>query len=224
MNSRNRSCEIHDEKGGSNEMEKKLHIKRCRMTYDSWNQTLIKRTSHLWEDRDYKYNLMEIEKVVETQYWEVFGEQVMVADDGYQWFVLAPKEEYFVISMMLDRKQSVILWYLDMIDGQGVDDEGIYYYDDIFLDLVVSRKGEFYIDDRDELDLAYESGVLSQQQYDLALRTMDQLIGTMKEDKNWLHELCFEALKRTIVEIEKGMTHVVSYEKKCCILNDASDL
>ena len=50
----------------------------------------------------------------------------------------------------MDRNDVPLLWYIDLIDGIGVDADGIPFYNDMFLDLLVSDSGQVVEDDRDE--------------------------------------------------------------------------
>lgn len=52
--------------------------------------------------------------------------------------------------MYMDRNDVPLLWYIDLIDGIGVDADGIPLYNDMFLDLLVSDSGQVVEDDRDE--------------------------------------------------------------------------
>ena len=52
--------------------------------------------------------------------------------------------------MYMDRNDVPLLWYIDLIDGIGVDADGIPFYNDMFLDLLVSDSGQVVEDDRDE--------------------------------------------------------------------------
>ena len=69
----------------------------------------------------------------------------------------------------------MVLWYIDMIDDHGVDTEGVPWFDDLYLDLVVYADGTVVIDDRDELEEALASGDVSKKQYMQALETCERL-------------------------------------------------
>ena len=50
------------------------------------------------------------------------------------------------------------------------------FFMDKYLDVILFPEGSFKIDDRDELDRAYESGELSREQYESALAEGDEII------------------------------------------------
>lgn len=52
----------------------------------------------------------------------------------------------------MDEENEILLWYIDMIAGQGIDIDDIPYFDDLYLDLIVYPDGSIIEDDRDELE------------------------------------------------------------------------
>ena len=75
----------------------------------------------------------------------------------------------------MDQQDNMVLWYIDMIDDHGVDAEGVPWFDDLYLDLVVYSDGTVVIDDWDELEDALASGDVSREQYLQALETCERL-------------------------------------------------
>ena len=76
---------------------------------------------------------------------------------------------------MIDKNGEVLLWYIDMIDEQGIDNDGVPFFYDLYLDLVVYPNGEIVVDDMDELEDALANGIISQKQFDLAIETSEKL-------------------------------------------------
>lgn len=191
-------------------MKDELVIKHVRLTFDEWNRSIRKKTIYLSEDEEQCYALINIDQVKEPQVWEVFNSRSVVANDGYKWLVTAPKNENYVITMYMDENDKPILWYIDMIDGQGVDEDGVNYYNDIFLDLLVSEKRQVVEDDRDELEKALVYGIINQKQYQQANVTAEKLKQKIEEYPNWILEYCQEVLEKIQKEI---------MEEKCKIYN-----
>lgn len=69
-----------------------------------------------------------------------------------------------------------------MIAAQGIDTDGIPYFDDLYLDLIVFPNGEIKVDDMDELEEALRQGDITQEQFDLAVRTADGLKNSLLGD------------------------------------------
>lgn len=62
-----------------------------------------------------------------------------------------------------------------MIAEQGMDVDGIPYFDDLYLDLVVYPDGTIKVDDMDELEEALLMKDITQEQYNLAISTSNRL-------------------------------------------------
>lgn len=160
------------------------------MTYDEWDKSINQKTVYLCEDDDSRLSLIKIKNVKKIQKWNAFGKELVVADDGYNWLVISPKDEHYVITLFMDSKMHPIICYVDMIDGIGTDDDGIYYYNDIFLELLISMEMDIEELDRDELDQAARENLISMDQKKLAIDTADYLKQKINGDNNWLIEFC----------------------------------
>lgn len=187
-------------------MDDELIIKHVRMTFDEWNRSILKKRVYLSEDLENRYSLIYIDRVKEKQVWKFLKGKPVVADEGFKWLVVAPKYENYVITMYMDQNMKTILWYIDMIDGQGIDEDGVYFYNDMFLDLIVLNSGEIIEDDRDEFERALIMGVISQEQYELVNKTALELKEKIWGDSNWILRYC----QSIMTKIEKDIL-----EDKC---------
>lgn len=185
-------------------MENELIIKHVRLTFDEWNKTIQKKQAFLYEDMSMRYSLIELLQVEKKQIWNVFGGRVIVADSGYKWLVISPKHENYVITMYLNEKMQPVLWYIDIIDGIGTDSDGVFYYNDMFLDIIVSEQYQLLEDDRDELELALERGIISNEQYKLVNKTAAELIKRFESEPQWILNLCQDVLEELLKKIEEG--------------------
>lgn len=103
----------------------------------------------------------------------------------------------------MDRNDVPLLWYIDLIDGIGVDADGIPFYNDMFLDLIVSDDGQVVEDDRDEFEKAYVDGIINNKQYQKVISVSEQLKQRILENQRWISEYC-----RNIVEIYRDSVTV----------------
>lgn len=127
-----------------------------------------------------------------SQIWRFNGEDVVICQDGYKWVAMLPEDEYFCITAMLDEKDTICLWYVDMIASQGLDEAGKPFYDDLYLDLVVYPDGTIIEDDRDELEEALHTGDITKEQFDLAIETADKLRNGVLSDIKALTEITYK--------------------------------
>ena len=160
-------------------------MKRKRLTYDSW--TCITRRDFACRRVSVpgftgRAGLLLIHAVTKPQYWHVAGKSLVIADAGMAWLSLLPEEGHYCIVAMLDRRGRLVLWYIDMIDGQGTDADGVPWFDDLYLDLVVKPDGFIHEDDRDELDEALCAGDITLAQHRMAIDTADMLRAGLLRD------------------------------------------
>ena len=158
---------------------------KCRVVYDEWKSMIKKHREGSFENSsDFKgyVGLLSIEEVSQKQEWKYKDETITVCDNGYKWLTIMPKDDYYCITVMMDSDYNIKVSYIDMIDSQGIDDDGVPFFYDCYLDLVVYPDGYVKVDDRDELDEALQNGDISKEQYDRALQTADKLRQTLFDD------------------------------------------
>lgn len=109
--------------------------------------------------------------------WKTYGSHTFcIADKGYSWLQYYPKDEHYVVTAMFDDKHQIVEWYIDTCRGQGVTDQGVPWFDDLYLDVVVLSNGEIFLVDEDELEEALEKGHISVEDAALAERTAADLL------------------------------------------------
>lgn len=153
-------------------------MKRSRLSYDEWKCILLKKQKIKFIDNEtFKGYVSQIDilDVSVPQVWEFNNENIIVCQKGYKWVSILQSNEYYCITAMMNEESKILLWYIDMIAKQGVDDDDIPYFDDLYLDLVVYPDGSVLEDDRDELEEALRQGDITLEQFRLANDTCSKL-------------------------------------------------
>ncbi len=133
-----------------------------------------------------------------------------VCGEGMLWLQLIPDGKYRAITAKFlpesrtvqDVKyfKSISIWYVDVIDGWGYDDDGVAYFTDQYLDVVFDVEGDVITEDRDELDEAYRSGELSEEQYQRAIKEGNDIVSELCSDiektQLWGENILRLAMKR----------------------------
>ena len=119
--------------------------------------------------------ILSINEVPEPQIWKYNGEDLFVCDNNYQWLTIMTKNDYYCLTVMMNENREMQVCYIDMIDEQGYDEEGVPYFYDLYLDFVVYPNGIVIEDDMDELQEALQKSDITQQQYEQALLTSEKL-------------------------------------------------
>lgn len=175
-------------------------MKRCRLSYDEWKCIVSKNITgkRIQEDFFQGYiGLIEINEVSEAQIWKFNGEDMVVCDKGIKWMSILPQNDFYCITAMMNEKEEILVWYIDMIESQGTDSDGIPYFNDLYLDLVVYPDGTIMVDDMDELEEALLQKDITQEQYDLAVNTCDKLKNGILRDITLFKEFtrrCYEVI------------------------------
>ena len=142
-------------------------MKRKSLAYDAWT-CILSRTLHVRQVTEPfrgHVSLLRIHEVTEPQVWRWQGKPLTVCDKGMAWLSILPEQGGLCITAQLNADQSVALWYIDMIAGQGIDVQGVPWFDDLYLDLIVHPDGAMFVDDRDELDEALREGDITEAQH-----------------------------------------------------------
>ena len=120
---------------------------------------------------------------------------------------MIPKGKKRLITAMLkpaegEKDYSVTVWYVDVIEKYAYDSDGVAVYWDKYLDVIATPQGDIRIDDRDELDEAYQQNDLTKVQYEEALEECDAIISEMFTDFGKTEEKCLAILHEAMKMIE----------------------
>lgn len=179
-------------------------MKRSRLSYDEWKCIISKDifgkrvNSELLNGY---IGLIDIKEVSEAQIWKFNGEDIVVCDKGRKWLSILPQDDWYCITAMMDEEGNILLWYIDMIANQGIDADGVPYFDDLYLDLVVYPDGTIVVDDMDELEDALSKRDITQEQYNLAIETNSRLRRGMLNNISSFTEYtrkCYEIVKQNM--------------------------
>jgi uncharacterized protein len=127
--------------------------------------------------------LFRIHELREPLWKEYGGKRMCLADRGYLWMQHYPKGEHFVVTTMFDPSGNVVQWYIDVCKTQGVTDQQVPWFDDLFLDIVVLPTGEVMLLDEDELEEALDEGQITERDAELAERTARRLLDSIRQKR-----------------------------------------
>src|SRR5690606_26499018 len=112
-----------------------------------------------------------IHELKEPLYKEYNGKKICLADQGYIWMQHYPKGEHFVVTTMFDDQGKVVQWYIDICKTQGLTEQRVPWFDDLYLDVVVLPSGEIFLMDEDELQDAFIAGDVTSRDVIMAKKT-----------------------------------------------------
>lgn len=150
-----------------------------------------------------KLSIIHIDKVREPLVIEVAGKDLCLANEGFIWMQYFPESSCYAVTSMFNEKQELIQIYVDICLGNKIDSYGMPYYDDLYLDVVLTYSGEIILLDEDELEDALKQGEITKEQFKLAYGEAEKIIQYIKNNKQ-------EVMKNSIQELE----YMLNLEKK----------
>lgn len=133
-----------------------------------------------------EFKMIRVREPLSVSSW---GTSVCIADAGFTWLHYLRDGANHVVTLMLDSSGAIVQWYIDIVLEHGLDERGVPYFDDLYLDVVVGSDGRVEVQDADELEDALKAGVISQAQFDLAWLETNRLVGLLERGELNLRDL-----------------------------------
>ena len=137
-------------------------------------------------------SLLCIDAVREPFWVEWQGRSFCICDGGYTWLQHFPVNTHYAVTTMFDPQGQVIQWSIDICHRHWVDDKGVPWWEDLYLDLLVFPAGDCHIVDGDELDEALQTGVIDVRLHRLAWDEAHRLQSVIQADAFPLLSLSYD--------------------------------
>lgn len=164
-------------------------MKRKLLTKPDWPR-IAKRHSKLIyvENPDFKGYIaaLYLDKVNEPLVVKQEDRFVSIVDNGYLWLVFLPNNEYYALTTLYNAQGEIIEWYFDITNQNGIDEENRPFFDDLYLDVVVTPASQIILLDEDELDEALNRKVITIEQYKFAHAKAKEIMEGIARDKSSL--------------------------------------
>ena len=140
-----------------------------------------------------KITLINIEKVNKSVVVKrPNGVMETIVDNNYKLLTYYPDKGNYIMTVFYDENDNIIQWYFDIVEKQSVDEEGIPYCIDMYLDIVLLTNGENYILDKEDIEKALELNIITKQQFDASYTNLYNLKAMIEKN--------FEAIKESTIE------------------------
>ncbi|MDA1531272.1 DUF402 domain-containing protein [Bacillus cereus group sp. TH260-2LC] len=161
----------------------------------SWKR-LIEKDYTVKQIEEGMLGILEIKKVREPSCKEYDGKELCIAGNQYTWIQYFIDEKNFAITAMLDDQKELVQYYIDVAKDYEIDERGLPYFDDLYLDVVLLPNGKIYVLDEDELEDAYKSGDVTKEEYELAWYTTKWIIAAIKNSEFYWISILEEEIKK----------------------------
>lgn len=159
-------------------------MKQKRADMSDWHH-VIKSRFLLREINDEAFqgyaSLFYFDEIDAPLWMPIAGERVCVVNNGYSWLQLFPRGSNHVATITFDAQDRVHHWYIDISKRTYMDEQGMLWYDDLYLDLIFLPGGDVELLDEDELNEAYAQGIISTNEYNLAWNETRALMTQLEE-------------------------------------------
>ncbi len=140
--------------------------------------------------------------------------KIPVCGKGMIWLQLIPDGKHRAITAKflpasrtvggVKYSKSVSVWYVDVIEDWGYDEDNVAYFTDMYLDVIFDIEGDVITEDRDELDAAYSSRELSEEQYKRAIEEGKAIVSELCADVEKTQKRCEDILALALKRIENN--------------------
>ncbi|WP_055069734.1 DUF402 domain-containing protein [Clostridium massiliamazoniense] len=127
-------------------------------------------------------SILDLKKVEKTTIVNICGKDRCVLKDGHKWVQWLPKGEKYSVIAIYDENKYLTEWYVDILKNQGTEENGMPYYDDLFLDVVIFRDGSMILLDEDELLEALNNKEITREEYDLAYEEGKKILNRFRDN------------------------------------------
>lgn len=114
------------------------------------------------------------------------GKGICLLKEGYYMIEYLPKNENYGVRVFLDDNKNTVSYYIDIINGIGIDYEKGLYYDDLFLDITIDKVNGDIVNvwDEDELQKALDENDITKAQYDMAYSVLKNVLNQIANNTN----------------------------------------
>ena len=119
------------------------------------------------------------------------GDKVL-ADNGYQWLELAPKDGNWVMTVMYRSNGELFQIYFDITQKNVIFENGDAVFYDMFLDVMVNENKEISILDEDELEEALQKKIITEEEFEIAKKTAQEIVDFYQKNRSAIEQKLLE--------------------------------
>ena len=133
-------------------------------------------------------------EIVNKRFEVSYGdENFLILDNGYIWIQIVPTSKHYTVTIMFDNERNIIQWYIDVTNMNGVDSDGRIFYDDLYLDIVITKERNIILINEDKINNALNNYVITSEQYKNAY----------KEARDIMNKITKEGMEKIEVKSKK---------------------
>ena len=137
--------------------------------------------------------LKEVHEVLRPHLIPVNGRWITKLDKNYTVLEYSPLDKLYNVRVHINDKLEILEYYFDIVldhEVRELNGEKIQFYNDLYLDVILYQESAtnsapfILLDDRDELKEALKSGIIDEEEYNLAFSIANPLMKEILDGKN----------------------------------------
>ena len=138
----------------------------------------VKQSLKSVDDIDFKGDIY-LNHFIEISKPFILDKGLCIQDIEYKWLEFYDYSSKERLTAIYDDKNEIVEWYFDIAKEIGKEN-GIPYEDDMYLDVVLTPKGDLILLDEDELKEALDNKYITKEDFDQAYETANRIISNNK--------------------------------------------
>lgn len=119
---------------------------------------------------------------------KIIDQDIIVADNGYKWLQILPKDKHYSLTVMYDATDAPLQYYFD-INEENILELGQARTHDLYLDVLVLPDGRYELVDEEDAKRALKKKVITQAQYDFAYKTAHEVMDEVRANFTYFVQL-----------------------------------
>jgi len=170
-----------------------------------------------WNGREGIVSLLVMREVTEPLTVECESKPVTIVQAGYKWLQVAFRDTHFWATAMFDQQDELFQIYFDITEENRLENQDNPTFTDLYLDIVMEADGTLHQMDRDELDAAFRSGVISRAVYELAVGECEWLNQELTKRGREFADFCCAEMQKLRSRMEMGRMEKAEFTNMCMI-------
>ena len=83
---------------------------------------------------------------------------------------------------MFDEKKDIVQWYIDITNMNGIDSDGRIFYDDLYLDVVITKQRSVLLINEDKINHSLDNFVITSEQYKNAYKQARDIMDKISKE------------------------------------------
>ena len=143
------------------------------------------RIAFFLDDKDYYISCKRLIHVTDPF---IIHHDIVAMDDGFYILEIVPKNDHYALRIFFNEKKEIVEYYFDIIKDSGLEN-GVPYFNDLYLDITLLPDGEVNVIDEDELMEAVESEDITYNDYQLVLSMKEKLLKQIEDKSHPLFQI-----------------------------------